>query len=389
MGMWGFGPLQNDEAHDILDRVKTTEGMINELTQAIVVGYRDCECVGPYMVVGVLLPSLLPDKHKRWVFDNKELYTDIKNRVYNKDTDEKFGVAKSDALVASIPVELRKSLLEAAVKKLKETLANNEFTYDFVKEMKQWYNEASQLIQNNFKDVVNPEVISKEDITWVMKARELYSASEDFLRIREAFPNGALVLTSNGHSYDFIVHSHHKYISGNPVIAPDKPYWYTPFDDRTVLYEKQKHPELKVAQCDAKKAFKTLYPKGFVADKCEDDYYCKLYSLDLNSYILSGSPDEPIEKGEVVKFRPDEIEQIRKVIKVYNSMAEANIKQTAQFHALRKLYDKSGRKIVGYTITDGKSNKNVQVDFLKNVIANKQATFDNLTLTSDNRLVMR
>ena len=389
MGMWGFGPLQNDEAHDILARVKTTEGMVNELTQAIVVGYGDSECVGPYMVVGVLLPSLLPDKHKRWVFDNKELYTDIKNRVYNKDTNEKFGVARGDALVASIPVELRKSLLEAAVKKLKKTLENNKFTFDFLKEMNKWYAEAYELIQNDFKDVVNPDVISKEDIAWAMKASELYSASEELLRIKEAFPNGALVLTSNSHNYDFIVHSHHSYISGNPVIAPDKPYWYTPFDDRTVLYEKQQHPELKVAQCDAKKVFKTLYSKGFVADKCKDGYYCKLYSLDLNSYILSGSPDKPLEKGEVVKFRPDEIEQIKKVTRVYNSMEEAGIKHEAQFHALRKIYDKSGRKIIGYTITDGKSNKNVQIDFLKKVIANKQATFDNLTLTSDNRLVMR
>ena len=61
MGMCGYRPLQNDEALDILDRPDTKAQMIHELTQAITVGYGDCECNGPYMTVGVLLDSLLPD----------------------------------------------------------------------------------------------------------------------------------------------------------------------------------------------------------------------------------------------------------------------------------------------------------------------------------------
>lgn len=395
MGMWGYEPLQNDEALDILDRVETTAEMVNEITQAITVGYGDCECNGPYMAVGVLLDSLLPDKHKTWVFDKNEMYADIKNRVYNKDTDEKFRVAKCDALVASIPIEMRKSLLKAAVKKLKATLEDYgsyiyiNFDSEYSKLIKKWYDEAYKLIQNNFKDVVNPDVISKEDIEWAIKAREQYTVNEELLRIKKAFPNGALILTSNNHNYDFIMHSKHSYLSGNPVIAPDKPYWYTPFEANVLLAEKQKHPELRIAECDVTKAFSKLYPKGFRADKCEDGYYCKVYSLDLNSYILSGSPAKPLEKGEVIKFDKDDIEQLRKVAKIYVSNEKVNVKQQAQFHALRKIYDKSGRKIIGYTITDGKQNKNVQIDFLKKVIANKQATFDNLTLTSDGRLIMR
>lgn len=390
MGMWGYRPLQNDEALDILDRPDTQAQMINELTQAIVVENRYySECNGPYMVVGILLDSLLPDTHKKFNFDINKMYTDIKKRVYNKDTDDKFMVAKSDALVASIPVEMRESLLEVATVKLKETLDSpRSYNSEYTREMKKWYEEAYQLIQNGFKDVINPAVLSKEDAEWAVQAREQYNNNAELLSIKKAFPNGALILTSNNRNYDFIMNSHHSYISGNPVIAPDKPYWYTPFDDKGVLYEKQMHPELKVAQCDVKKAFNTLYKKGFVVDKCEDGYY-KIYSLDLNSYILSGSPDKPLEKGEVVRFIKDNIEQLRKVAKVYNSMAEANAKQLAQFHALRKIYDKSGRKIIGYTITDGKSTKNVQINFLKQAIANKQATFDNLTLASDGRLIMR
>lgn len=54
MGMWGYRPLQNDEALDILDRPDTKAQMINELTQAIVVENRYySECNGPYMQVKV------------------------------------------------------------------------------------------------------------------------------------------------------------------------------------------------------------------------------------------------------------------------------------------------------------------------------------------------
>lgn len=215
--------------------------------------------------------------------------------------------------------------------------------------------------------------VSKEQLSWLMAEEQKYKNNNDVLRYNKEAPKGSILTTYSSRNGQVKLHLllHKAYIENNDLASGYER-----------LYNENKGLGIQVM--DVKSAFKKAYPRGFVYNYSKEDDSCTLYSLDYNTAVMAGRKQFSCSKAL--------LDQISSVVPLYRSKDEA-IKKLSKgskpnFHAIKKFYGKKNR-IIGYEITDGVQVRQIDVNSLKVAISSGKVVFDNLTLTSDGRLVMK
>lgn len=392
MGAWGYLPFQNDSALNCYGGLHTTK----EITELIWKGIRGdhTHCVAPYEICGMILRTfnlvniIVTDE------DIAKVVKDIASSTYNEATDNAlYETTEMILCAASIDIKEREKMLRYAMNGLKKVIEENNFEPEFKVLVKpipgkeysgvyEWvdgvdddeeskciqdiYNLAAETVACNFSNVVNPMQLLPKHIDWLIGANDNYKNSQRLEYIKEKFPKGVYLVESLDCNY----------VIGKGIPLIDRVY--------SNFYEKilSKNNNSGITKTAFLDAIVSNFKNGFIINKLDTELY-ELYSIDYNTLVIT------VNKSKFF-CEIDFLKQLAKCVKIYKSKSEymaKNKKANANFHAVQKIYGKN-RTIVGYTITDGVSVKNVGKDDIKSAIKSGKAIFDNLTLTKDDKLIM-